>query len=68
LEVSKDEFRGQGLDVLMGVKLLEEAQRAGMVHMDSHLELETNYLVRKEMERMGGVVYKRFRIYTKGLG
>jgi hypothetical protein len=64
----KDEFRGQGLDVLMGVKLLEEAQRAGMVHMDSHLELETNYLVRKEMERMGGVVYKRFRIYTKGLG
>jgi hypothetical protein len=64
----KDEFRGQGLDVLMGVKLLEEAQRAGMVHMDSHLELETNYLVRKEMERMGGVVYKRFRIFTKGLG
>ncbi|MFO7721912.1 MAG: hypothetical protein R6V49_01695 [Bacteroidales bacterium] len=64
----KEEFRGQGLDVLMGVKILETAQKAGMVHMDSHLELETNYLVRREMERMGGVVYKRFRIFTKALG
>ena len=63
----RDDYRGRGLDVLMGVKMLETAQKAGMLYMDSHLELETNHRVRREMERMGGVVYKRFRIFTKPL-
>jgi hypothetical protein len=31
------------------------------------LELENNLKVRAEMEKMGGQVYKRYRIYQKAL-
>ena len=61
------EFQGRGLDVMMGIKLIESAKRAGKVVIDSHLELEYNYKVRAEMEKMGGEVYKRYRIYQKTL-
>jgi hypothetical protein len=61
----KKEYRGKGLDVIMGVKMLETAKKRGLLYVDSHLELETNIMVRKEMERMEGVVYKRFRVFKK---
>ena len=35
--------------------------------MDSHHELETNLKMRAEMERAGGQIVKRFRIYQKSL-
>ena len=60
-------YRGKGLDVLMGVKMLESASSQGKTVIDSHLELEYNTKVRAEMERMGGVVYKRFRVFGKDL-
>lgn len=60
-------YRGKGLDVLMGVKMLESAWKQGKTVIDSHLELETNTKVRAEMEKMGGQVYKRFRIFGKDL-
>jgi len=60
-------FRGKGLDVMMGVKMLESAKALGKTVIDSHLELEYNTKVRAEMEKMGGVVYKRFRIFGKEL-
>lgn len=59
------EYRGRGLDVMMGIKMLESAKTAGKNTIDTHLELEYNTLVRAEMERMGGKVYKRFRIFQK---
>ena len=59
------EYQGRGLDVMMGIKLIESAKKAGKVVIDSHLELESNYKVRAEMEKMGGQVYKRYRIYQK---
>jgi len=58
-------YQGRGLDVMMGIKLIESAKKAGKVVIDSHLELETNVKVRAEMEKMGGEVYKRYRIYQK---
>lgn len=61
------EYQGRGLDVMMGIKLIESAKRAGKTVMDSHLELEHNLKVRAEMEKMGGQVYKRYRIYQKAL-
>ncbi|KAF0237769.1 MAG: hypothetical protein FD181_1634 [Prolixibacteraceae bacterium] len=61
------EYQGRGLDVMMGIKLIESAKRAGKTIIDSHLELETNLKVRAEMEKMGGKVYKRYRIYQKVL-
>jgi ribosomal protein S18 acetylase RimI-like enzyme len=61
------EYRGRGLDVMMGIKLIESAKKEGKSVIDSHLELETNLKVRAEMEKMGGQVYKRYRIYQKVL-
>ena len=63
----KKEYRGRGVDVLMGYKTIESAQKAGFKFADSHHELEDNMKVRAEMERLGGKVYKRFRIYKKDL-
>lgn len=63
----KEKFRGRGLDVLMGVRMLRSAQEAGMEIIDTHHEMETNLKVRAEMERMGGVIYKRFRVFSKDL-
>jgi hypothetical protein len=61
------DYRGKGLDVMMGVKLMQSATLKGKTVIDSHLELEYNTKVRAEMEKMGGVVYKRFRIFGKDL-
>lgn len=63
----KEEYRGRGLDVLMGVSMLRSARDAGMKVLDTHHEMETNVKVRAEMERMGGEIYKRFRVYQKNL-
>lgn len=63
----KEKYRGMGIDVLMGMKMLESARDAGFEHIDTHHEMETNTRVRAEMERMGGVIYKRFRVYQKTL-
>lgn len=60
-------FRGKGLDVMMGVKMMQSAIAEGKTIIDSHLELETNIKIRAEMEKMGGVVYKRFRVFGKAL-
>lgn len=61
------DYRGKGIDAMMGVKMIESAIAEGKTQIDSHLELETNIKVRAEMERMGGRVYKRFRIFGKNL-
>lgn len=63
----KESYRGIGLDVLMGVAEIKSAQEAGFEVMDTHHEMETNVKVRGEMERMGGILYKKFRVYTKNL-
>lgn len=61
------DYRGKGLDVMMGVKMLESAKKLGKTTIDSHLELEHNTMVRAEMEKMNGRVYKRFRVFGKSL-
>jgi len=63
----KEAYRGQGLDALMGIKVLESASKAGMEMMDTHHEMEANVKVRAEMERMGGVIYKKYRAFFKAL-
>jgi GNAT superfamily N-acetyltransferase len=59
------DWRGQGLDALMGTSMIKAAHKAGLEYIDSHLMLEHNVKVRAEMERMGGVIYKRYRIFQK---
>ncbi|MEJ2679586.1 MAG: hypothetical protein P8174_10995 [Gemmatimonadota bacterium] len=61
----KPEYRGKGVDVLLGRAMMRSAHRAGFRYLDSHHELEENVRIRGEMERMGGEVYKRYRIFGK---
>jgi predicted GNAT family acetyltransferase len=63
----KEQYRGRGADIVMGYHIIESARRAGFEIMDSHHELETNVKMRAEMERIGGRVYKRYRIFQKSL-
>jgi hypothetical protein len=63
----KKEYRGKGIDVLMGVKILQSGIMHGMEVIDSHLVLENNTRMRGEYERVGGKVVKKYRIYQKTL-
>jgi len=61
------DYRGSGLDAYGMLSIIEAARLAGYTVMDSHHELENNLLVRSVMERLGGKLCKRFRIYRKML-
>lgn len=63
----KEQYRGQGLDVLMGTRIIIGAHEAGYEMMDTHHEMESNVKVRAEMERMGGKIYKKYRAFQKAL-
>jgi len=63
----KKEFRGKGLEVLMGAKIFQSGITHKMDSLDSHLVLENNSRMRSEYERIGCQVVKRFRIYEKEL-
>ena len=56
-----------GLDAVMGVRMLASAHEAGYKYMDTHHEMEANVRVRAEMERMGGRLYKKYRVFKKSL-
>lgn len=62
-----ENYRGRGVDALMGYSLLRSARDAGFQYLDSHHEMETNIQMRSEMERNGGVIYKKYRIFQKEL-
>ncbi|MFC1545443.1 GNAT family N-acetyltransferase [Gemmatimonadota bacterium] len=63
----KKEYRGKGLDILMGTAIFRSGIEAGLNVIDTHHEMETNEAVRSGMERMGGVIYKIFRVWQKQL-
>ncbi len=63
----KEKYQGRGLDVMMGVRTIESAHEAKLEVMDTHHEMENNVKVRAEMVKMGGKLYKRYRVYQKNL-
>lgn len=63
----KTNYRAKGIDVLLGIKLLNSASKNNKDILDSHLILEENARMRAECERMAGKIIKRFRIYQKNL-
>jgi hypothetical protein len=63
----KTNFRAKGIDVLLGIKLLNSASKNNKDILDSHLILEENARMRAECERMAGKIIKKFRIYQKAL-
>jgi hypothetical protein len=63
----KKEYRGKGLEILLGVKIIQSGINHKMDMIDSHLILENNIKMRSEWDRIGIPVVKRFRIYQKDL-
>lgn len=59
------DYRGKGINVLMGKSLFESARKRGLKTIDSHLILERNLKMRAECEKLGGVICKRYRVYQK---
>ena len=47
--------------------MVKSARDRGMAYADSHHMLESNRLIRAEMEKMGGTEYKRHRVYRKDI-
>ena len=62
--IHKD-YRGKGIFTLFAEYLKKVIHEAGMEWIDSHLELEDNWAIRKWMERLGGHVYRRHRAFIK---
>ena len=63
----KKEQQGLGLEVWMGLKLLESAKKAGIRTIETHLILDTNTRMRAVIERLNVPIAKRFRVYSKSL-
>jgi hypothetical protein len=63
----KAKYRGMGIDILIAVYTINTAKKAGFTSIDSHLELESNWKMRAENEKLGGRVYKKYRIFQKNL-
>jgi len=59
-----NEHRSKGLDALLGVSLFNSAKKLGMEIIDTHLILEENIKMRKEIERLDGTIYKKYRLYA----
>jgi len=63
----RSDFRSKGVDAMIGCATMSAAIESGFKFVDSHHELEYNLKVRGEMKKLGGKVYKWFRIYRKHL-
>jgi hypothetical protein len=63
----RPDYQNRGLDTIMGSAMLDSARKGGLEYIDSHLEMESNTKVRAEMEYMGGLVYKVFRVFGKSI-
>lgn len=63
----RPDLQGRGLTCLLANELMEAARKRGFTRMDSHLVLENNHRMRMEVERLGGVIWKRYRVYGKDL-
>lgn len=63
----KPGHRGVGVTALLAEALLRDARKRNMDVIDSHVILESNHLMRAEVENLGGVIYKRFRVYQKNI-
>lgn len=63
----RPDLQGRGLTCLLGVELMRTARERGFTHIDSHLVLESNTRMRAEVHRLGGSIWKRYRVFGKQL-
>lgn len=63
----RPDMQGRGLTAALGIALFDAARERGFTHLDSHLVMERNTRMRGELERLGAVVWKRYRVYQRAL-
>jgi GNAT superfamily N-acetyltransferase len=63
----RSDYRNNGIDALLGIKMIESATKEKFKMIDSHLVLESNTKMRAEYEKLGGKICKRYRIFSKNL-
>jgi GNAT superfamily N-acetyltransferase len=63
----REDFRGRGVNILLGWHLMHSARERGIHRFESHLILETNQPMRAEFEKIGGQLHKTFRIFRKAI-
>ncbi|MEF3279358.1 MAG: acyl-CoA N-acyltransferase [Elusimicrobiota bacterium] len=61
------EYRGKGIELLMILKAIETARKLGWEWGELSWTLEDNIKINKTIEKFGGKVYKKYRIYKKSL-
>lgn len=62
------QYRGMGLDSLLYLELANAAFRKGFQFGEMSWILETNEMMNRGIQVMGGEVYKTYRMYQKPLG
>ncbi len=63
----KPNYRKRGITVLLAYALMRSAVKRKIKTIDSHLVLETNEPMLAEVKNIGADLYKRYRIFGKGL-
>ena len=63
-----ERYRGRGVDALMYYETAKAALERGYDRLEASWILETNEMMNRPIELLGGKVYKKYRVYEKGLG
>jgi GNAT superfamily N-acetyltransferase len=61
------EFRGKGVDALMYIEIAEQAAAKGYKWGELSWVLESNMMMNRTAEMLGGEIYKTYRMYEKDL-
>lgn len=61
------DYQGTGLEVVMGIGIIESARKSDFKDVETHLILEDNTKMRAEFERLKIPVHKRFRVFRKDI-
>ncbi|MEO0275251.1 MAG: hypothetical protein ABIM60_00515 [candidate division WOR-3 bacterium] len=59
-----EEYR-EGIGVILAAKLFKIGRKLGYKEAEGSLTLEDNYAINNLIKRLGGIPYKRFRVYFK---
>jgi GNAT superfamily N-acetyltransferase len=61
------EYRNQGIEALLYLRMWENGRRMGFLDGELSWILEDDAAMRNAIEKVGGTVYKTYRVYRKGL-
>lgn len=62
-----EEYRGKGVDALLYLDMIQKGAARGIQFAELSWVLEDNDAMRKPLERLGGAVYRRYRLYDVAL-